>query len=250
MIRRLFLDIETSPNKGYFWAAGYKINISPDNISEERKIITAAWKWQGSSKIHSADYGKNQDDRKVVETMIDVCNSADQVVGHYADGFDLPWIRGRAMRYGLIFPILDSIDTKAWSSKYFLLNSNKLDYLARFLGIPAGGKIKMEFQDWINAVEKVPGALQKMVRYNRHDISLLEQVFDKLALMCPPKIHAGVLAGKGKWSCPRCESEKVKTSKTKITAAGTTKYQMQCQNKNCGGYYTISERVHADYLKR
>ena len=38
-IKRLFFDIETSPNIGYFWRAGYKLNIGADNIIEERKII-------------------------------------------------------------------------------------------------------------------------------------------------------------------------------------------------------------------
>ena len=38
-MKRLFVDIETSPNIGLFWRAGYKQTITPDSIIEERKVI-------------------------------------------------------------------------------------------------------------------------------------------------------------------------------------------------------------------
>ena len=34
--RVLIYDIETSPNIGWFWRAGYKLNIQPENIIKER----------------------------------------------------------------------------------------------------------------------------------------------------------------------------------------------------------------------
>jgi hypothetical protein len=37
--KRLFFDIETSPNIGLFWSAGFKLNIAPENIIKERAII-------------------------------------------------------------------------------------------------------------------------------------------------------------------------------------------------------------------
>ena len=52
-IKRLFFDIETSPNIGLFWTAGYKLNISPDSIIKERAIICICYKWAGDDKIIS-----------------------------------------------------------------------------------------------------------------------------------------------------------------------------------------------------
>jgi hypothetical protein len=51
-IKRLFFDIETSPNIGYFWRAGYKLNIGHENIIEERKIICISYKSGSIKKIH------------------------------------------------------------------------------------------------------------------------------------------------------------------------------------------------------
>ena len=45
--KRLFFDIETSPNIGFFWSSGYKINIPFENILKERAIICIAYKYQG-----------------------------------------------------------------------------------------------------------------------------------------------------------------------------------------------------------
>ena len=45
-IKRLFFDIETAPNIGLFWEAGYKKTNNPDNIIKERVIICICYKWE------------------------------------------------------------------------------------------------------------------------------------------------------------------------------------------------------------
>lgn len=52
-IKRLFFDIETSPNIGYFWRTGYNLSITPDCIINERKIICISYKWETEDKIYS-----------------------------------------------------------------------------------------------------------------------------------------------------------------------------------------------------
>jgi hypothetical protein len=43
-IKRLFFDIETSPNIGFFWTAGYKQNIfETKRRSRDRMIIIRAF---------------------------------------------------------------------------------------------------------------------------------------------------------------------------------------------------------------
>jgi transcription elongation factor Elf1 len=51
----------------------------------------------------------------------------------------------------------------------------------------------------------------------------------------------------GNWKCPRCKSEKVYCNKTKITARGVKKPQMQC--RKCGKYYTVSCATYEQYKK-
>jgi DNA polymerase elongation subunit (family B) len=131
--RRLIYDIETSPNVGLFWSAGYKRDISHESIVIERQIITVAWKWHGEKKVHALDWGIKQDDRPMLEEFIPILNSADESVAHYGDWFDLRWLKTRALFHNIpTLPKYVTIDTKAWASKYFLFNSNKLDYLSNF----------------------------------------------------------------------------------------------------------------------
>ncbi len=92
-IKRLFFDIETSPNIGMFWSAGYKKDISPESIIKERAIICIAYKWAGDEKTHVLSWDENQDDKVMLEKFILIANSADELVGHNGDRFDLPWIR-------------------------------------------------------------------------------------------------------------------------------------------------------------
>lgn len=128
-----------------------------------------------------------------------------------------------------------------------LFNSNKLDYLAQFFG--EGKKIDTDFSLWRDiTLNNCPKALAKMVRYNKHDVHILEGVYHHLAKVAEPKSHAGVLTGSSeKWGCPRCGSPHVKKNMTRVTAKGTVQHQMQC--KRCGGSHTISQAAFSDYCE-
>src|SRR5574339_532369 len=52
-LKVLFYDIETSPNIGWFWRAGWKQDISHDQIIKERAIICVSWRWEGDKNAYS-----------------------------------------------------------------------------------------------------------------------------------------------------------------------------------------------------
>jgi hypothetical protein len=244
-VRRLLLDIETSPNIGLFWRAGFKLNIGPENIIKERAIICAAYKWSDDAKVHVLTWDTEQDDKSLLAALIPVIAQADEIIYHNGDRFDMPWIRTRSLYHGLPpIPDVRGVDTLKWARSKFYFNSNKLDYIAKFMGI--GGKIKTEFGLWKDVVlKKDATALKKMADYCRYDVVLLEKVWARLAALMPAKTHAGVLSGGDKWQCPRTGSTDVKLSKTLVTAAGTVKYQMQ--SKSTGSYYSISQTAYDAY---
>jgi hypothetical protein len=249
MIKRLFLDIETCPNVCFVWRTGYKISVDAKSILFPARIITAAWKWQGGKKTEAIEWtpGKQfqESDEQLINAIVPVMAQADEIVAHYGDGFDIPWIRGRALKHGVICPILKTVDTKAWSSKLFYLPSNKLDFLAEYLGI--GKKIRTDYELWKDvAFRQDIVALKKMVMYNIHDVELLEPVYHKLSDYGPVKTHVGVLEGGEKWSCARCGSEKVRRMRPQVSAKGSIQHQMQCQS--CGKYYMISNKAHEDFI--
>jgi hypothetical protein len=249
-LKRMYLDLETCPNLAYVWSAGFKITVTHESIYEERRIITAAYNFEGEKKIKVLDWGKDRDDEKLVKELVPAMNEADEIVAHYGDFFDLPWVRTRSLFHGVICPNWKSVDTKAWSSRYFYLNSNKLDYLARFLGI--GTKIRTDYDLWKDAThgsDKVAKiALDKMRRYDAHDVELLNPVHERLSLYCPNHTHVGVVEGRERWSCVRCASEHVGESHKLVSKAGIVSHQMHCLD--CGKYYNIAHAVWKKFDRR
>jgi DNA polymerase III epsilon subunit-like protein len=246
-IKRVFWDIEVSANLVLAWRAGYDLAINHDSIVQERKIICICWKYEGEKKIHSLRWDRDQDDKAMLVKFMEVANDADELVGHYADRFDLPWVRTRCLIHGLDpFPLCKTVDTKAISSKWLYTNSNKLDYLGSILGL--GKKIKTDYDLWKNIMlKRDPVALNKMVTYCCRDVELLENVYHKLKYLFKPKTHAGVFAGKDKWTCPYTGSINVVLNKRSVTSSGSLRFQMR--NEDNGAYYTISEPAYRKYLE-
>lgn len=243
--RRLFWDIETSPDVVFSWRTGFKLTIGPENILQERAIICIAWKWEGEETVHSLHWRRPGDDKAMLKAFFKVAHEADELVAHNGDRFDIGWFRTRCLKHGAIgFPHYKTVDTLQWARRLFYFNSNKLDYIARFLGIPS--KFKTSFDLWKRVVAGDQLALADMVRYCEQDVRVLEQVWDKLRSAAGPKSHVGVAQGGAKWTCPHDGSTKVHLDKTRISPAGTVSYQMQCNE--CGRYYTIGAPAYKAYL--
>jgi DNA polymerase elongation subunit (family B) len=171
--KRLYFDIETSPNIGLFWQAGYKQKIDYSNIIKERGIICICYKWEDEKEVHSLHWDKKQCDKKLLQEFIKVANQADELVGHNGDKFDLPWIRTRCLYHRVdLFPKYVTIDTLKLSRRQFRFNSNRLDYIASYLGI--GKKIKTDFNLWKDIVlNKCDKSMKKMIDYCKQDVKLL-----------------------------------------------------------------------------
>lgn len=246
-VRRLFWDIETAPNIGLFWRAGFDQSILTDSIVQERKVINICYKWEGDAKVHSLTWDKNQNDRAMLEAFSEILDEADEIVAHFGDRFDLPWVKTRMLFFGLApIPPQKTIDTKSWASRNFYFQSNKLDYIGQFLG--EGKKIKTDYDLWKDILlKRCPKAMAKMVAYCKQDVILLERVYARLAEWCKPKSHAGVMGGLDKWTCPRTGSTDVSKSKTRVTAAGTVQHQMK--NVKTGAFYTINDAAYKQYLQ-
>lgn len=232
--KRLFFDIETSPNIGFFWRPGFKLTIGHDNIIKERAIICISWKWAGAKLVSNLKWDKNQCDKKLLTHFIKILHEADEIVGHNGDQFDTKWIRGRALKHGLeMSPTFMSLDTLKISRRLFNINSHKLDYLADYLGI--GRKKPTGFGLWRDiTLNNDKKAMATMVDYCNHDVVLLEQVWDRLNQYTPAKTHVGLNIGE----CPECGSDQTHIRKHSITAGGTKKTQLQC--KQCNKYFTVS----------
>ena len=247
--KRLFYDIETSPNLGFFWSASFKANIPHDNIIQERAVICISYKWEGQKKVHSIKWEEGCD-KALLSRFMEVAMKADELVAHNGDNFDEKWIRTRCLLHGIAMPPkLNSFDTLKKARTHFRFNSNRLDYLGKLFFDE--GKNPMGWGDWVDiCLPLVKGgelpksyktALKKMVKYCEQDVILLENVFHKLQPYVNPNSHTGAHTGYGRWSCPKCGNEDVKVNNTRYTKAGLPRHQMMCK-KGCG-FYTISNAV-------
>jgi DNA polymerase elongation subunit (family B) len=247
--KRLFFDIETSPNIGFFWQSGYKLNIPYDNILKERAIICICYKWEGDDKVYSLNWDKNQDDKAMLEKFIAVANEAYELVGHNGDRFDLPWIRTRCLFHGIpCFPNYTTIDTLKQARSKFRFNSNRLDYIAQYLGVgeksETGG-----FDLWKDIVlNNSQIAMKTMIDYCKNDVVILEKVFQHIKNYVPHKSHFGVLETGEKTSCPECGSEDLRHSQTRYSAAGTPRVQVQCND--CHKYHTVANRTYEGIITK
>lgn len=244
-VNRLFWDIETSPNIALTWRAGFKLSIPHDNLLQERAIICICYKWEHEKKVHSLTWDDAQDDREMLEAFIKVATVADEMVAHNGDRFDLPWLRTRCLLHDLPpWPQCKTIDTLQWARRKFYFNSNRLDYIGKFLGM--GGKLETNFGMWKSiCLQNCRKTLKKMVTYCKRDVAMLQDVYQKLAAHMPAKTHAGVLSGSDKWTSPHNGSTHVQKWKTQVTARGTKQHEMKCVET--GRYFTISDRAYRDY---
>jgi len=239
--KRLFFDIETSPNIGFFWSSGYKLNIPHDNIIQERAVICVCYKWEHEKQTQYLTWN-NGDDRELLEKFMQIMDSADEVVGQNSDNFDIKWLRTRCLSHGIqAQPEYQSVDTYKLAKKYFRFNSNKLDYMSSFMGF--GNKLHTGYDLWKKIVlNNDQKAMNQMVKYCKKDVLLLEKVHNKMKNYVKHKTHVAIVEGQTKLDCPECSSTNTRFNGNRVSAAGIKSKKLQCQN--CGKNYSVAYSVY------
>ena len=245
--KRLFYDIETSYNIVKSWRIGFNINLNMEDIIQERAIITIAYKWEGEEDVTVLSWNKGCD-KKIIEDFVKVMAEADELVGHNVDRYDTKFIMARALKHNIpVLPKYQSTDTLKLAKKHFMLNSNKLDYIAQYLGI--GHKTKHRgLSMWDDIILRNDSkALEEMIEYNVQDVFLTEQVYNKLMEYSLPKVnHASKQTG-NKHTCPQCGSDHAELHKTYISSTGTKTRLMNCLN--CSTNFTINNTNYTKFYE-
>jgi len=246
--KRLFYDIETSYNIVKSWRVGYNLTVQPSDIIHERAIICLSYKWEGEDKVHSIRWNKGCD-KNIVTEFVKLMFEADELVGHNIDRYDTKWLMTRAIKHNIqVLPKYNSYDTLKKAKSKFNFNSNKLDYIAKFLGL--GGKYEhpgMSMWDKI-ILYNDPEAMAEMVFYCEKDVLLTEEVYNRLKVYTEHNIHHGVLNNKPKFTCPNDGSTNVELVKTTVTKTGVIKRLMKCND--CGQMFYLSNTQYLKFLKK
>jgi len=184
--KKLFFDIEVSPDVVLSWGIGRKVSLSHDSIIQERAIICICWKWAGEDKVYSLKWNKGCD-KEMIQRFAKVADSADELIAQNGDNFDIKWLRTRCIYHNIpISPKFNSIDTLKMARQGFRFNANRLDYMGKFLGY--GGKVETNYDMWKDILlQNDAKQMNLMVDYCKEDVILLEKVYNRLQQYCPIK---------------------------------------------------------------
>jgi uncharacterized protein YprB with RNaseH-like and TPR domain len=232
--RTIFYDIETAPSLGFYFDLYKEGNIV--STVQSWFMLSFAYKVQGEKRIHYhclADYpgyDKNKTDDKALVTDLHrlVFSNAAVLVGHNIDRFDSRKSKARFLAHNLPPPPpVKTIDTLKIARRVFKMDSNRLAAIGEYLGL--GGKaVTTGWKLWEACIAGDRAAYRQMGIYNRRDVDLLEQVFNRLA---PWQPNAPYLGSPG---CPSCHSDRIQHRGFNVNKSGKSQ-RFQCVD--CGHWF-------------
>lgn len=236
--RVLLYDLETGPNLAYVWG---KYQQDVIRFQSEWQLLSFAYKWLGEKSV-KAEAQDTQTEEELVAKLHSLLDEADIVIAHNGDQFDQRMANAKFIEFEMDPPSpYRSVDTKKVARRYFRFTSNKLDDLGDKLGL--GRKAQTGgFDTWLGCMEGNQTAWNKMKRYNKQDVALLEKIYLRLRPWTENHPNVAVIANEPD-GCPKCGSDELQKRGTRQT--NTQTYQRyQCQG--CGGW---CRSRHADKTK-
>lgn len=235
MAKKAILDIEISPALGFYYGKKYETNI----IEEERDwfVMSFSVKILGQKKVRTyalADfplYKKDPtNDFEVIKELWKTFNEMDEIIGHNFERFDARKANSRFLLHKLPPPSpYRIIDTLKIARSKFGFTSNKLDDLARYLGLRR--KTGLKHSDlWKKCLMGNRKAWRNMKRYNAQDVLVTEDVYLKFRGWYPVHPNLNPLDDK---KCPTCGSEKLQR-RGKVMWGRVAKQRLNCTN--CGAW--------------
>ncbi len=205
--RILLLDIETAPHRVFAWGLwGQDIHI--DQIEAPGYTLCWAAKWLGSKQMMFASV-RGIGRKKMLRNIYSLVTEADIVVHYNGTKFDMPVLNQEFVIEGWPPPSsYKQIDLLLTARRQFRLASNKLDWVARSLGL--GQKMKHKGMElWRGCMAGEPASWRIMERYNKRDVVLLEKVYLALRPWVVNHPNVALYTGEKRPACPNCGSLRV-----------------------------------------
>jgi len=233
----LFYDIETAPNLAYVWGH-YEQNVIQH--LHEWYLMCFSYKWADDNKTHVVALPDFKDayeldpenDFHIAQELWELMDSADVVIAHNGDRFDIRKANARFIVHGLGAPSpVHQIDTLKAARKYFMFNSNKLGDLGEHLGL--GDKVATGgFKLWRGCMLGEPSSWRKMKMYAKRDTVLLEKVYEAMRPWMRNHPSFNLMSGRLD-TCPTCAEETLTRRGFRYTKVSTFQ-QWHCSN--CGSW--------------
>lgn len=225
----LLLDIETAPIKVYAWGL-FDQNINIDWIEKPGYTLCWAAKWLGEKEMMFSSVYKDGG-KKMLKKVHELITEADVVIHYNGTRFDIPTLNAEFVKQNLKPPApYKQVDLYRTAKRQFKLPSNKMDYVARHLGVK--GKFAHKgIELWRGCMEGDEECWEEMEVYNKQDIDVLEAVYEKLQPWVPNHPNHNLYDESDGPVCTNCGSKhliKRGTSKT------STMIYQRYQCKVCG----------------
>lgn len=234
-VKILALDIETSP--ALSWHYGMRnVFIGLDQVVQTPRMLSFASRWHGTKR--TGFWSEHHDGREAMVAAAHAqLDEATHVLHYNGTTFDVPHLNREFEAAGLRPPSpFKQIDLLRQVRRNFRFLSNKLQHVSTELGL--AGKVQHSgFAMWRAALAGDEKAWALVRRYNKQDVDLLIEMFDRLRPWLSGiewALHEGVLDG-----CPNCGSTHLQSRGMAHTRVSSFR-RFQCQN--CGKWGRSSVR--------
>lgn len=237
IIKILLLDIETAPNLVHVWGL-WQQNVGLPQIIDAGYVMCWSAKWFGEDRIFFDSLNRNSPDR-MLKNIHKLLDEADAVIHYNGTKFDIPTLNKEFLLFGFNPPApYKQIDLLRIARSQFKFPSNKLDYVAKALGLQ--GKTEHRgHQLWIDCMADKDEAWEEMKNYNMNDVSILEDVYLKLRPWI--KTHPNQnLYTDGEHVCSNCGGLHLHKRGTSYTISG--RYQ-RYNCKDCGAWSRNVQKI-------
>lgn len=164
---------------------GY-LDIESDGLKADfSTMLTWCIKERGgkvvSDVITRKDLFDGDTDKRIVASLLKELAKYDIICTYYGTGFDVPYVRAKALHYDLGFPFYGEIyhhDLYYVVRSKLNLSRKSLDNACDFLNIE--GKTPISKNVWRRAKYGDPKAVEEVLHHNVGDVVILEQLHTKL----------------------------------------------------------------------
>lgn len=165
---------------------GY-LDIESDGLKADfSTMLTWCVKEKGGSvafdKVTKKELFDGKSDKRIVESLVYEMRKYKIIIGYFSTGFDIPFVRTKALHYGLDFPSYGEL--YHWDLYYTVksklnLSRKSLDNACDYLGIK--GKTPIDKDVWRKAKYGDPSALEEVLQHNVGDVNITELLHDKIS---------------------------------------------------------------------
>lgn len=236
-MRKLFLDIETSPAVAYVWRL-YDENIGVEQVIEPIRVICVAWQFDDGKMEFASEWGDGRN--SMISRIHQALDEADAVVHYNGASFDERHLNREFLQAGSVPPSnYRTIDLFRTVKAKFQFTAMRLAQVSKELEL-RDGKLKTDFELWKNVLAGDRKAQRYMERYNKEDVRLLVELYDEMLPWIGQHPNAALYEDGTEMKCTRCASTNL--TKHGFYFTGASKFQ-RYRCGECGANNRGSKRL-------